>query len=233
MSRGLRTPPLPGTHASVGDCWQNSRCCHLLREEQHSFSDTLVSHPNDQAQRRRPLQASETPQTQIAAAVCCSGWFGSPRPGTEACQERADKPFGEPSGVSRRVCPAHNPAANAARLPVASGVCLLLSHCVLLFRAIRCCAGGPVAQEVSKDGDSAEVLSFPLARPVPMPPGPGSRRLTRPSTSAVSPGNSAWSRTAQFAPAATGSPRRRRACRRRGSAGRPARRPWTRRAASR
>ena len=30
MSRGLRTPPLPGTHASVGDCWQNSKCCHLL-----------------------------------------------------------------------------------------------------------------------------------------------------------------------------------------------------------
>ena len=30
MCRGLRTPPLPGTHASVGDCWQNSKCCHLL-----------------------------------------------------------------------------------------------------------------------------------------------------------------------------------------------------------
>jgi len=47
LCRGLRTPPLPGTHASVGDCWQNSRCWHLLNEEQHSFSDTLVSHPND------------------------------------------------------------------------------------------------------------------------------------------------------------------------------------------
>ena len=30
LSRGLRTPLLPGTHASVGDCWQNSRCRHLL-----------------------------------------------------------------------------------------------------------------------------------------------------------------------------------------------------------
>jgi hypothetical protein len=30
LSRGLRTPLLPGTHASVGDCWQNSKCCHLL-----------------------------------------------------------------------------------------------------------------------------------------------------------------------------------------------------------
>jgi hypothetical protein len=30
LSRGLRTPPLPATHASVGDCWQNSRCRHLL-----------------------------------------------------------------------------------------------------------------------------------------------------------------------------------------------------------
>ena len=30
LSRGLRTPPLPATHASVGDCWQNSRCRHLI-----------------------------------------------------------------------------------------------------------------------------------------------------------------------------------------------------------
>ena len=44
LSRGLRTPPLPATHASVGDCWQNSRCRHLLREEQHTSRDTLVSH---------------------------------------------------------------------------------------------------------------------------------------------------------------------------------------------
>src|SRR6185437_805646 len=54
LSRGLRTPPLPGAHASVGDCWQNSRCCHLLGEEQHSSRDTLVSHPNASAQRARP-----------------------------------------------------------------------------------------------------------------------------------------------------------------------------------
>jgi len=45
LSRGLRTPPLPATHASVGDCWQNSRCRHLLMEEQHTSRDTLVSHP--------------------------------------------------------------------------------------------------------------------------------------------------------------------------------------------
>ena len=30
LSRGLHTPPLPAAHASVGDCWQNSRCRHLL-----------------------------------------------------------------------------------------------------------------------------------------------------------------------------------------------------------
>jgi hypothetical protein len=30
LSRGLRTPPLPAAHASVGDYWQNSRCRHLL-----------------------------------------------------------------------------------------------------------------------------------------------------------------------------------------------------------
>ena len=44
LSRGLRTPPLPATHASVGDCWQNSRCRHLLLEEQHTSRDTFVSH---------------------------------------------------------------------------------------------------------------------------------------------------------------------------------------------
>ena len=48
LSRGLRTPPLPATHASVGDCWQNSRCRHLLLEEQHTSRDTLVSHANGQ-----------------------------------------------------------------------------------------------------------------------------------------------------------------------------------------
>ena len=51
LSRGLRTPPLPATRAPVGDCWQNSRCRHLLMEEQHTSRDTLVSHPNDQDQR--------------------------------------------------------------------------------------------------------------------------------------------------------------------------------------
>src|SRR3954469_25439710 len=48
LSRGLRTPPSPATHASVGDCWQNSRCRHLLREEQHTSRDTLVSHAMEQ-----------------------------------------------------------------------------------------------------------------------------------------------------------------------------------------
>src|SRR5262249_7197070 len=50
LCRGLRTSPLPGTHASVGDCWQNGRCWHPLSEEQHSCSDTLVSDPNDETQ---------------------------------------------------------------------------------------------------------------------------------------------------------------------------------------
>src|SRR5215471_8318710 len=59
LCRGLRTSPLPGTHASVGDCWQNSRCCHLLQEEQHNFSDTLLSHPNAKAQQRRPRTGTE------------------------------------------------------------------------------------------------------------------------------------------------------------------------------
>src|SRR3954449_817630 len=48
LSRGLRPPPLPAAHASVGDCWQNSRCRHLHLEEQHTSRDTLVSHANGQ-----------------------------------------------------------------------------------------------------------------------------------------------------------------------------------------
>src|SRR5262249_54222091 len=61
LSRGLRTPPLPATHAPVGDCWQNSRCRHLLiLEEQHTSRDTLVSHAyipdrSKQQGRRFPL----------------------------------------------------------------------------------------------------------------------------------------------------------------------------------
>jgi hypothetical protein len=55
LSRGLRTPPSPATHASVGDCWQNSRCRHLLREEQHTSCDTLVSH----AAGQEPTLASD------------------------------------------------------------------------------------------------------------------------------------------------------------------------------
>ena len=51
LSRGLRTSPLPGTHASVADYWQNNRWCHPLPKEHHSFSDTLVSHPNDRSQQ--------------------------------------------------------------------------------------------------------------------------------------------------------------------------------------
>src|SRR3954447_21002160 len=47
-SRGLRTPPLPATHASVGDCRQNSRCRHLLPEERYTSRDTLVSHASEQ-----------------------------------------------------------------------------------------------------------------------------------------------------------------------------------------
>src|SRR5205085_5686561 len=59
-SRGLRTPPSPATHASVGDCWQNSRCRHLLLEEQHTSRDTLVSHASDQ-------------RTAISRPVCWTG----------------------------------------------------------------------------------------------------------------------------------------------------------------
>ena len=55
LSRGLRTPPLPAAHASVGDCWQNSRCRHLLLEEQHTSRDTIVSHSDGQKTTLRPV----------------------------------------------------------------------------------------------------------------------------------------------------------------------------------
>jgi hypothetical protein len=40
LSRGLRTPPLPATRASVGYCWQNSRCCRPLRGRSTATSTT-------------------------------------------------------------------------------------------------------------------------------------------------------------------------------------------------
>jgi hypothetical protein len=76
LCRGLRTSPLPGTHASVGDCWQNSRCCHLLCEEQHGFSDTLVSHPNVPDQLPGRLQRLQPPENRNAGPVNCIRWFG-------------------------------------------------------------------------------------------------------------------------------------------------------------
>src|SRR5262249_19362312 len=75
LSRGLRTPPLPATHAPVGDCWQNSRCRHLLIwEEQHISRDTLVSHANCHA-----WASGGTPAGRTAAWL---PWAGTPRTAT-------------------------------------------------------------------------------------------------------------------------------------------------------
>src|SRR5206468_153762 len=63
----------------------------------------------------------------------------------------------------------------------------------LLRRAARS------VSSVSTDGDAADVLSLPLARSWPMPPGLGSARWTRPRMSAVRPGNRPWKRTASWA----------------------------------
>ena len=41
LSRPLRTSPLPVTHALVGDCWQNNRCCLLM--EHHSYIYDFMS----------------------------------------------------------------------------------------------------------------------------------------------------------------------------------------------
>ena len=75
MTRGLH-PPLPGTHASIGDCWQNSGCCHLLYEKQHSFSDTLVLHPIDKDKLPGRLQSRYVSKSRDAGPVNFIGWFG-------------------------------------------------------------------------------------------------------------------------------------------------------------
>src|SRR5262249_718151 len=76
LSRGLRTSPLPGTHASVADCWQNSRCCHPY-EEQHSFCDTLVSHPNVRAEQQGGQGRRNTAKNRNARPACLYVAFGS------------------------------------------------------------------------------------------------------------------------------------------------------------
>jgi hypothetical protein len=55
LSRGLRTPLLPGTHASVGDCWQNSRCYHLLLK-----SNTVPATPSCRTYTAKPRVALRT-----------------------------------------------------------------------------------------------------------------------------------------------------------------------------
>jgi len=42
LSPGLRTPPLPATHAWVGYGWQNNRLYHFFRY--NSYTSSLVSH---------------------------------------------------------------------------------------------------------------------------------------------------------------------------------------------
>ena len=63
LSRGLRTPPLPGTHASVGDCWQNSKCCHLLIRRATQFPRHLRVAPD-----RLPIGVGLFPHPSSAAS---------------------------------------------------------------------------------------------------------------------------------------------------------------------
>src|SRR5262249_1829379 len=65
---GSAPPPLPGTHASVADCWQNSRCWHLL-----SKSNTVSATPS--CRTRTPSspaaadQGATNSESTTAAAV--------------------------------------------------------------------------------------------------------------------------------------------------------------------
>src|SRR4029079_8191277 len=78
LSRGLRTPPLPGTHASVGDCWQNSKCCHLLIRRATQFPRHLRVAPGPlQVGIRflpRPLPAA--PSIRLAARLPAGEGYG-------------------------------------------------------------------------------------------------------------------------------------------------------------
>src|ERR1700730_2189377 len=42
-----------------------------------SNSDDFVSHPNDPAQQPGPLERQRIPESERAAPVCCSAWFGA------------------------------------------------------------------------------------------------------------------------------------------------------------
>jgi hypothetical protein len=58
LCRGLRTPPLPGTHALVGDSWRNSWCCHLLYRER---ATQFLRHPRVAPGRSRSAAGAALP----------------------------------------------------------------------------------------------------------------------------------------------------------------------------
>jgi hypothetical protein len=88
LSRGLRTPPLPATRASVGDCWQNGKCRHLLLEEQHTSRDTLVS----RAKRQR-TDGRHRPSVPLCA-ICAGRRDVRPMPTTRFCPVRLTEGLG-------------------------------------------------------------------------------------------------------------------------------------------
>ena len=98
LSRGLRTPPLPATHASVGDCWQNSRCRHLLLEEQHTSRDTLVSHANGQ---KPTLGGDVGPGMRYAAGSRTAGTIAAVRRRSAARMQMRWRTCDNPADATR------------------------------------------------------------------------------------------------------------------------------------
>ena len=77
LSRGLRTPPLPGTHASVGDCWQNSKCCHLLIRRATQFPRHPRVAPNPLQNGLRFLPHPFPAASSASFAVGLPRWGGN------------------------------------------------------------------------------------------------------------------------------------------------------------
>jgi hypothetical protein len=73
LSRGLRTFPLPGTHASVADCWQNNRCCHLLPK-----SNTVSATPPCRTRTKKFTRRGHSRADDIGDPECGNGPGATP-----------------------------------------------------------------------------------------------------------------------------------------------------------
>jgi len=55
---------------------RTARVVSPFHEQEHSYIGDFVSHPNDQPSSGGRVETLELGETSIAAAICCSAWFG-------------------------------------------------------------------------------------------------------------------------------------------------------------